>query len=59
MNTVHLMSALVEDGLARADHSNCPCYLETSEKRNVRFYERYGFRVLTSVPLGQGGPPGV
>ena len=52
-----LGSALVEEGLARADHSNSPCYLETSEERNVRFYERYGFTVITKVPLGRGGPP--
>ena len=52
-----LGSALVEEGLARADHSNSPCYLETSEERNVRFYERYGLTVITKVALGRGGPP--
>jgi ribosomal protein S18 acetylase RimI-like enzyme len=51
-------SALVEEGLARADQSDAPCYLETSETRNVPFYERYGFRVIEKVALGADGPPG-
>jgi len=29
--------------LARADQAGQPCYLETSEERNVPFYERHGF----------------
>lgn len=53
-----LGSALVKEGLARADASNCPCYLETSEERNVAFYERQGFVVVGTAPLGKGGPPG-
>jgi ribosomal protein S18 acetylase RimI-like enzyme len=39
-----LGSALVAEGLARADEANAPCYLETSEERNLAFYERHGFR---------------
>lgn len=49
-------SALVKEGLALADQSGCPCYLETSEKRNLAFYERLGFVVLAEATLGAGGP---
>lgn len=52
-----LGSALVQEGLARADQANCPCYLETSEERNLAFYERHGFTVLETATLGAGGPP--
>jgi ribosomal protein S18 acetylase RimI-like enzyme len=53
-----LGTALVKEGLARADQANCPCYLETSEARNLAFYERYGFAVVESTTLGDGGPTG-
>ncbi len=53
-----LGSALVKESLAKADESNCPCYLETSEERNLAFYERLGFAVVGTAPLGKGGPPG-
>jgi ribosomal protein S18 acetylase RimI-like enzyme len=51
-------SALVKEGLARADDTNCPCYVETNEKRNMAFYERLGFVVVGTAPLGKGAPPG-
>ena len=51
-----LGSSLVKEGLARADQASCPCYLETSEPRNVAFYERLGFVVLETTILGTGGP---
>jgi ribosomal protein S18 acetylase RimI-like enzyme len=53
-----LGSALVKEGLTRADEAQCPCYLETSEERNVAFYERLGFAVVGTAALGKGGPPG-
>jgi ribosomal protein S18 acetylase RimI-like enzyme len=51
-----LGSALVKEGLALADQSNSPCYLETSEERNLAFYQRLGFVVLEAATLGDGGP---
>jgi len=51
-------SALVKEGLARADQDNAPCYLETSEERNLAFYERFGFTVVETATLGPGGPRG-
>ncbi len=39
-------SALLSPMLARIDSEHLPCYLETTEKKNVLFYERHGFRVV-------------
>lgn len=41
-----LGSALIAPTLARFAAAGVPCYLETMTVRNVRFYERHGFRVL-------------
>jgi ribosomal protein S18 acetylase RimI-like enzyme len=49
-------TALLEEGLARADQSKRPCYLETSEERNLNLYERHGFKVVATTSLGDGGP---
>lgn len=49
-------SAIVREGLALADRETQPCYLETSERRNLAFYERLGFVVLEEATLGKGGP---
>lgn len=51
-------TALVNEGLARADRDNVPCYLETAEERNLAFYERFGFTVVETAALGPGGPRG-
>jgi ribosomal protein S18 acetylase RimI-like enzyme len=51
-------SALVKEGPARADETRSPCYLETSDERNLAFYGRLGFRVVGTAALGKGGPPG-
>ena len=53
-----LGTALVKEGLARADRANCPCYPETSEERNLAFYERHGFMAVETATLGDGGPTG-
>jgi ribosomal protein S18 acetylase RimI-like enzyme len=50
-------SALVRDGLARADDSGLPCYLNTNTPANLPFYERLGFTVLEEASLGKAGPP--
>jgi ribosomal protein S18 acetylase RimI-like enzyme len=49
-------SALVKEGLARADQEDVPCFLETSNERNLAFYERFGFAVVETTTLGRGGP---
>jgi GNAT superfamily N-acetyltransferase len=50
-------SVLVRDGLARADESGLPCYLNTNTPANLPFYKRLGFTVLEQASLGKGGPP--
>jgi GNAT superfamily N-acetyltransferase len=49
-------SAIIREGLALADRESRPCYLETSEPRNLAFYQRLGFVVLQEAILGRGGP---
>lgn len=39
--------ALLTPVLARADATGVPCYLETQNPRNVGFYRRLGFRVMS------------
>ncbi|MSQ26907.1 MAG: GNAT family N-acetyltransferase [Dehalococcoidia bacterium] len=53
-----LGTALVEEGLARAGQADCPCYLETSEARNLAYHECLGFVVVANAALGDGGPTG-
>lgn len=45
---------LMEAGLARADAEGAVCYLETGLERNVRFYEKHGFKVVD-----EGKSPGL
>jgi ribosomal protein S18 acetylase RimI-like enzyme len=52
-----LGSRLVEPMLRRADDQGVECYLETSDPKNIAYYERFGFRVVTDEPLLLDGPP--
>jgi ribosomal protein S18 acetylase RimI-like enzyme len=38
--------ALLQPMLDRADSDGVPCYLETTQPKNVTFYQRLGFRVV-------------
>ena len=51
-------TALLGDGLAKADAAHEAVYLETSLERNVRLYGRQGFTVVSGSPgpLSDGGP---
>ena len=49
-------SACMQPVLARADADGTPCYLESSNLRNVPLYERHGFQVTDVVDLPDGGP---
>lgn len=40
-------SRLIQPALAQADASGVPCYLETQTVRNVAFYQKHGFEVIT------------
>jgi len=48
-------SALLEYGLGIADEGRFPVYLETAEKKNLRFYCKHGFEVREQSAL-PGGP---
>ena len=43
----------MEPVLVRASANRTACYLETGVERNIRFYERHGFKVV-----GEGTVPG-
>jgi len=47
---------LMRSRLARCDADRLPAYLESSNARNVPFYERHGFRVVGEVSIPAGGP---
>ena len=53
-----LGSALVRQGLERADAAGRPVVLLTSNPVNVGFYERHGFEVAAERSLPAAGPPG-
>jgi ribosomal protein S18 acetylase RimI-like enzyme len=49
-------SELMTRCLARVDEDGLPAYLESSNERNVPFYERHGFRVTGRIDLPAGPP---
>jgi ribosomal protein S18 acetylase RimI-like enzyme len=50
-------SRLIAPGLARADAQRLACYLTTGRAENLRFYRRFGFRVVAEgLALVPGGP---
>ncbi|HWV25071.1 MAG TPA: GNAT family N-acetyltransferase [Thermomicrobiales bacterium] len=50
-------SALIQPGLEAAANAGLPAYLETGTERNVRFYTRFGFKVVEpAARLVQNGP---
>jgi ribosomal protein S18 acetylase RimI-like enzyme len=48
-------SALVSDGLARADAAGLPAYLETTQE-NIDFYARFGFAVCGEITVAADAP---
>lgn len=52
-----LGSLLIHRGLDDADRDRVPIYLETADRANIRFYERFGFTVINdALELVPGGP---
>ena len=51
-----LGSELMRHCLERVDAEALPAYLESSNERNVPFYERHGFRVTGRIDLPDGPP---
>ena len=50
-------SALIRPGLLAADEAGLPCALVTNTERNLPFYERHGFTVVSEGQTPAGGPP--
>lgn len=51
-----LGSALLTHFLKNCDHEGMPTYLENSNSKNLHFYERQGFQVLSRLNLSPNGP---
>jgi ribosomal protein S18 acetylase RimI-like enzyme len=49
-------SALLRSRLAHIDESGEPAYLESSKERNLPLYERFGFKVIDTLPSVAGSP---
>jgi ribosomal protein S18 acetylase RimI-like enzyme len=47
--------ALLQANLDRAEADGVPCYLETTQPKNVTFYQRLGFRVLREAVEPESG----
>jgi GNAT superfamily N-acetyltransferase len=51
-----LGSAVIRPGIEAARQAGFPAWLGTSSERNLRLYQRLGFRVTAEVDLPNGGP---
>jgi ribosomal protein S18 acetylase RimI-like enzyme len=49
-------SDLMRSRLIHCDADRLPAYLESSNERNVPFYERHGFSVIGELSIPDGGP---
>lgn len=47
-----LGSALMQRALARCDSDNKVAYLESSNSKNIPFYEKHGFELLGTIRVG-------
>ena len=47
-----LGAALMKHALRRCDEEGLPCYLESSNLRNVSLYERHGFEKIGAIKIG-------
>jgi ribosomal protein S18 acetylase RimI-like enzyme len=50
-------SALLEETLARVDAAGSAAFLENSNPRNIKLYERAGFSVTHEIVARHGAPP--
>lgn len=51
-----LGSALMEHALGRCDQDHKSAYLESSNQKNIPFYERHGFEVLGKIQVSTMPP---
>lgn len=47
---------LLKPIMDRADKESLPCYLESTNERNLTFYKRLGFKVAAHGQIPNGGP---
>lgn len=47
-------AALLQALLSRCDEAGMAAYLETGNRANIAFYQKYGFRTISSARLPQG-----
>ena len=52
-----LGTALLESTLTRVDAAGMPAFLENSNPRNIKLYERFGFRVTREITARKDAPP--
>merc|ERR1711988_292822 len=50
-------SRCIQVGLDRADKQGLPCYLESSNPKNIPFYEKMGFRTVETLNIADGKGP--
>lgn len=48
--------ALMRAVLQRCDEERMPAYLESSNEKNLAFYQAHGFEIIEEMPLAMGGP---
>lgn len=51
-----LGSVLMRHALLRCDRENKVAYLESSNSKNISFYERHGFKLLGTIQVGTSPP---
>jgi ribosomal protein S18 acetylase RimI-like enzyme len=51
-----LGSMLVQHTLASCDKDQVPAYLESTNPKNIPFYERHGFELLGTIQAGASPP---
>jgi ribosomal protein S18 acetylase RimI-like enzyme len=44
-------SLLLQSVLERADREGLSCYLETTTQKAIRFYQKYGFEIISEIKL--------
>lgn len=50
-------NALLRSRLDRCDAEGAPAYLESSNRDNIGYYNRFGFEVTGEIAMPGGGPP--
>lgn len=48
-----IASAIIKSKITESDHLQVPIYLETSNSKNVTYYEKFGFSVLKAYKINE------